>query len=68
MDKSEKLARIEKILSRGVIKNIMPSEEEFKARLMSDEPLRIYIGADPTSNSLHLSHAKTLCCLRSSDS
>lgn len=63
MDKSEKLARIEKILSRGVIKNIMPSEEEFKARLMSDEPLRIYIGADPTSNSLHLSHAKNFMLL-----
>jgi len=63
MDKSEKLARIEKILSRGVIKNIMPSEEEFKARLLSDEPMRFYIGADPTSNSLHLSHAKNFMLL-----
>ncbi len=63
MDKSEKLARIEKILSRGVIKNIMPSEEEFKARLLSDESMRFYIGADPTSNSLHLSHAKNFMLL-----
>lgn len=63
MDKNEKLTKIEKILSRGVIKNIMPSEEEFKARLMSDEPMRIYIGADPTSNSLHLSHAKNFMLL-----
>lgn len=63
MDKSEKLARIEKILSRGVIKNIMPSEEEFKVRLLSDEPMRFYIGADPTSNSLHLSHAKNFMLL-----
>lgn len=63
MDKKEKLARIEKILSRGVIKNIMPSAEEFKARLLSDEPMRFYIGADPTSNSLHLSHAKNFMLL-----
>lgn len=63
MEKKEKLARIEKILSRGVIKNIMPSEEEFKARLLSDEPMRFYIGADPTSNSLHLSHAKNFILL-----
>ena len=63
MEKKEKLARIEKILSRGVIKNIMPSEEEFKARLLSDEPMRFYIGADPTSNSLHLSHAKNFMLL-----
>lgn len=63
MDKKGKLARIEKILSRGVIKNIMPSAEEFKARLLSDEPMRFYIGADPTSNSLHLSHAKNFMLL-----
>ena len=63
MEKKEKLARIEKILSRGVIKNIMPSEEEFKASLLSDEPMRFYIGADPTSNSLHLSHAKNFMLL-----
>lgn len=63
MNKEEKLAKIEKILSRGIIKNIIPSEEEFKARLMSDDPLRIYIGADPTSNSLHLSHAKNFMLL-----
>jgi len=50
--------RIEEILDRGVVSQILPSREEFLGRLLSGERLRIYIGADPTSNSLHLSHAK----------
>lgn len=63
MEKQETLAKIEAILSRGIIKNIMPSEEEFKARLLSEKPMRFYVGADPTSNSLHLSHAKNFMLL-----
>ena len=50
--------RIEEILGRGVVTEILPSKEEFVAKLMSGQRLRIYIGADPTSNALHLSHAK----------
>ncbi len=50
--------RLDQILSRGVIKQILPSEQEFKERMLSGAPLRFYIGADPTSNALHLSHAK----------
>lgn len=49
---------IQKILSRGIIKKILPSEEEFIALLLSGKKLKFYVGADPTSNSLHLSHAK----------
>lgn len=60
MDKREK---VEAILARGIIQNIMPSEEQFKARLLSDKPMRFYIGADPTSSSLHLSHAKNFMLL-----
>ncbi|MBP5353321.1 MAG: tyrosine--tRNA ligase [Alphaproteobacteria bacterium] len=55
--------RVEEILSRGIIQNILPSADEFKKRLLSDEPMRFYIGADPTSNSLHLSHAKNFMLL-----
>ena len=50
--------RIEEILERGVVSEILPSKEEFVAKLMSGQRLKIYIGADPTSNALHLSHAK----------
>ena len=50
--------RIKEILERGVVVEILPSKEEFLAKLMSGQRLRIYIGADPTSNALHLSHAK----------
>ena len=59
----EKEKRVEEILSRGIIQNILPSAEEFKKRLLSDEPMRFYIGADPTSNALHLSHAKNFMLL-----
>lgn len=50
--------RIRQILDRGVVVNILPSKEAFVERLASGEKIRIYIGADPTSDSLHLSHAK----------
>ncbi len=58
-----KLEKIEKILSRGIIKEIIPSESEFKERLLSDKPMKFYIGADPTGDSLHLSHAKNFMLL-----
>ncbi|OGN09917.1 MAG: tyrosine--tRNA ligase [Candidatus Yanofskybacteria bacterium RIFCSPHIGHO2_02_FULL_41_11] len=50
--------RIEEIFNRGVVTQIIPSKEELLKRLLSGDRLRIYIGADPTSDSLHLSHAK----------
>lgn len=50
--------RINEIFNRGIVVEILPSKEEFFKRLTSGKRLRIYIGADPTSASLHLSHAK----------
>ncbi|MBI2062239.1 MAG: tyrosine--tRNA ligase [Candidatus Yanofskybacteria bacterium] len=55
--------KINEILNRGVVAEILPSKEEFVKRLMSGDKLRIYIGADPTSDSLHLSHAKNYLLL-----
>lgn len=54
--------KIDEILDRGVITEIIPDKEEFKRRLLEDK-LRIYIGADPTSTALHLSHAKNYMLL-----
>lgn len=50
--------RIEEIFSRGVVAEILPSREAFLEKLFFGERLKFYIGADPTSDSLHLSHAK----------
>lgn len=50
--------RINEILDRGVIVQILPSKEALIERLISGGRLKIYIGADPTSSALHLSHAK----------
>lgn len=55
--------RINEILDRGVIVEIIPTKEEFVKKLMSGDKLRFYIGADPTSDSLHLSHAKNYMLL-----
>lgn len=57
----EAIAR--KILDRGVVTGVLPTKEAFIERLASTTPLRIYIGADPTSTSLHLSHAKNYLLL-----
>ncbi len=50
--------RIEEIFNRGVVSEVLPSKEELFKVLDSGKKLRIYLGADPTSNSLHLNHAK----------
>lgn len=50
--------RINEILDRGVVIQILPSKETLLKRLVTGDTLRIYIGADPTSSALHLSHAK----------
>ncbi len=55
--------KIDEILERGVIIDILPSKEEFKKKLLSGERIKIFLGADPTSTSLHLSHAKNYMLL-----
>ncbi len=50
--------RLEEIFDRGIVAEILPTREALFARLLSGERLRIYIGADPNSSALHLSHAK----------
>lgn len=55
--------KIDEILERGVISDILPTKKEFKKRLMKGEKLRFYIGFDATAPTLHLSHAKNLMLL-----
>jgi tyrosyl-tRNA synthetase len=62
MTKEEKSKRIDEIINRGIIKEILPSKEEFKKALL-ERKLKFYIGADPTGTSLHLSHAKNFMLL-----
>lgn len=47
---------IDELLSRSVME-ILPSREALRAKLLSGEKLRIYIGTDATGTSLHLGHA-----------
>jgi tyrosyl-tRNA synthetase len=54
--------KIKAVLDRGVIVNMLPSKEEFLEAL-STRKLRFYIGADPTSTALHLSHGKNYMLL-----
>ena len=62
MTQQEKEKRIDEILDRGIIREILPSREEFKKALI-ERKLTFYIGADPTGDSLHLSHAKNFMLL-----
>lgn len=62
MKLEEKEKRIDEILDRGIIKQILPSKEEFKKALM-ERKLRFYIGNDTTGSALHLSHAKNFMLL-----
>src|SRR3989344_5220534 len=55
--------RVDEILNRGVIVNLLPTKEAFREKLLSGDRLRLYIGADPTSTALHLSHAKNYMLL-----
>lgn len=54
---------LDKILNRGIIKEILPSKKEFRQKMLSGEKLRFYIGFDATSPTLHLSHAKNFMLL-----
>lgn len=59
----EREQKIEEILERGVIVDVLPTKDEFKAKLLSGEKMRFYIGADPTAKALHLGHAQQLMLL-----
>ena len=50
--------KIDEILNRGTIVEILPSKKRFREKLLSGEKLKLYIGLDATSPTLHLSHAK----------
>lgn len=60
---SNRAETVERILNRGVIVDVLPDKESFRQRLLSVEPMKIYIGVDPTSTTLHLSHAKNYMLL-----
>ena len=49
--------KINEILDRGIVADIIPSREELMKFILSGKRLKIYIGADPTFTSLHLGHA-----------
>lgn len=55
--------RIDEVLNRGVITNILPTKEDFKKLLMSGKRIKIYMGFDATADTLHLSHAKNIMLL-----
>lgn len=55
--------KVDEILNRGIIVNVLPLKEAFREKLLSGERLKFYIGADPTSKALHLSHAKNYMLL-----
>ncbi len=50
--------KIQEILDRGTIVEILPTKNDFIKKLSSGERLRFYIGFDATAPTLHLSHAK----------
>ncbi|MDQ5938504.1 MAG: tyrosyl-tRNA synthetase [Patescibacteria group bacterium] len=50
--------KIQELMDRGTIVEVLPSKKEFVDRLKSGQKLRLYIGIDATAPTLHLSHAK----------
>jgi tyrosyl-tRNA synthetase len=56
MSNTELEKEIDDLLSRS-IKEIIPSKEKLKEKILSGEKLKIYIGTDATGTSLHLGHA-----------
>lgn len=54
---------VDRIFARGIVKEVIPSRDDLRKRLVAEEPMRFYIGADPTSTALHLSHAKNYMLL-----
>ncbi len=55
--------KIEEAFARGTVVEAFPSKEELIHRMMSGQPLRLYIGLDATSGALHLAHARILIFL-----
>ncbi|NCB44566.1 MAG: tyrosine--tRNA ligase [Clostridia bacterium] len=55
--------KIDEILDRGTIVQILPTKKEFRAKLLSGDRLSFYIGFDATAPTLHLSHAKNFILL-----
>lgn len=47
--------KIDEILTRG-IENIFPNRDFVKSKLMKGEPVSLYLGIDPTGDTLHLGH------------
>lgn len=54
---------VDQILGRGIVQEIIPNEENKLREKLLNKKLRVYIGADPTSTALHLSHAKNYMLL-----
>ncbi len=52
--------KIDEILNRGTIVEILPAKNEFRKKLLIGKKLRFYIGFDATAPNLHLSHAKNI--------
>ena len=52
--------KIDEVLDRGTIVEILPTKEDFRQKLLSGKRMRFYIGFDATSPTLHLSHAKNI--------
>lgn len=50
--------KIDEVLNRGTIVEILPTKKEFREKLLSGQRMRFYIGFDATAPTLHLSHAK----------
>lgn len=55
--------KIDEILERGTIVEILPTKKEFRSALLSGKQMRFYIGFDATASTLHLSHAKNFMIL-----
>lgn len=55
--------RIDEILERGTIVEILPTKKEFRDKLLSGEKLRFYCGFDATAPTLHLGHARNFLLL-----
>ncbi len=49
-------AKIDWFLNHGV-EQVLPSKEAFKARLLQDEPITVYLGVDPTATAIHMGNA-----------
>ena len=55
--------KIQELLNRGTIVEVLPKKNDFAKKLLSGEKLRFYIGFDATAPTLHLSHAKNFILL-----